>query len=188
MDKFQLVNEGPWKPAAVHPEPVCWVPPSPGQYKVNSDGAVFASLRKVGLGVMIRDSNGKVIAALSSPMVGPLGTLETEAKAMEVGLRFALDIGIRDVVVECDALAVFNAVQGFVAPSSSILFIVDSILQQARWFRSCYFSHTKRQGNVPAHMLAQYSMSLVSYVAWVESYPSHIERACAQDIDVATIS
>ena len=56
----------------------------------------------------------------------------TQAKAMEVGLRFALDVGIRNVVVECDALAVFNAVQGFAAPSSSILFIVDSILQQAR--------------------------------------------------------
>ena len=153
MDEFQLANEGPRKPAAMRPEPVCWVPPPPGQYKVNSDGAVFASLRKVGLGVMIRDYIGKVIAALSSPMVGPLGALETEAKAMEVGLRFALDVGIRDGVVECDALAVFNAVQGYAAPSSSILFIVDSILQQARWFRSCCFSHTKRQGNVPAHML-----------------------------------
>ena len=188
MDEFQLANKGPRKPAVVRLEPVCWVPPLPGQYKVNSDGAVFASLRKVGLGVMIRDSNGKVIAALSSPMVGPLGALETEAKAMEVGLRFALDVGIWDVVVECDALAVFNAVQGFAAPSSSILFIVDSILQQARWFRSCCFSHTKRQENVPAHMLAQYLMSLVSYVAWVKSCPSHIKRACAQDIDVAIIS
>ena len=138
--------------------------------------------------MMIRDSNGKVIAALSNPMVGPLGALETEAKAMEVGLCFALDIGIRDVVVECDVLAVFNAIQGFVAPSSSVLFIVDSILQQACWFRSCCFSHTKRQRNVPAHMLAQYSMSLVSYVAWVKSCPGHIERASAQDIDVATIS
>ena len=92
------------------PEPVCWAPPPPGQYKVNSDGAVFASQRKVGLGVMIRDSNGNVIVALSSPMVGPLGALETEAKAMEVGLHFAFDIGIRDVVVECDALAVFNEI------------------------------------------------------------------------------
>ena len=123
-----MANERPWKLAAVRPEPVCWVPPSLGQYKVNFDGAVFASLRKVGLGVMIHDSNGKVIAALSNPMVGPLNALETEAKAREVGLRFALDIGIRDVVVECDALAVFNAIQGFVAPSSSIPFIVDSIL------------------------------------------------------------
>ena len=144
MNEFQLANEGPRKPVAVRPEPVCWVPPPPGQYKVNSDGAVFASQRKVGLGVMICDSNGNVIVALSSPMVGPLGALETEAKAMEVGLHFAFDIGIRDVVVECDALAVFNAVQGFAAPCSSILFIVDSILQQARWFRSCCFSHTKR--------------------------------------------
>ena len=170
------------------PEPVRWAPPPLGQYKVNSDGAVFANQRKVGLGVMIRDNNGNVIAALSSPMVGPLGTLETEAKAMEVGMRFTLDLGIRDVVVECDALVVFNTVQGLATPSSSILFSVDSILQQACWFRSCCFSYTKREGNVPAHMLAQYSKSLVSYVAWVESCPSHIERACAQDIDVATIS
>ena len=144
MDEFQLANEGPWKPTAVSPEPVCWVPPPPSQYKINSDRAVFMAQRKVGLGVMICDSNGKVIAALSSPMVGPLGALETKAKSMEVGLRFALDIGIWDVVVKCDALAVFNAVQGFAAPSSSMLFIVDSILQQARWFRSCCFSHTKR--------------------------------------------
>ena len=147
------------------PEPVRWAPPPLGQYKVNSDGAVFANQRKVGLGMMIRDNNGNVIAALSSPMVGPLGTLETEAKAMEVGMRFALDLDIQDVVVECDALAVFNAVQGLATPSSSILFIVDSILQQSRWFRSCCFSHTKRQGNVSAHMLAQYSKSLVSYIA-----------------------
>ncbi|KAK9990350.1 hypothetical protein SO802_025335 [Lithocarpus litseifolius] len=187
MDEFQMANEGPWKPAIASPDPIRWVPPPPGQYKVNSDGAVFANQRKVGLGMVIRDSNGNVIAALSSPMVGPLGALEKEAKALEAGMRFALDIGIRDAVLECDALEVFNAVQGFAAPSSSILFIMDGILQQARWFKSCCFFHTKRQGNVPAHMLAQYAKSLVSYVAWVESCPSHVERACAQDIDVATI-
>ena len=43
MGEFQLANEGPWKPVAVSPEPVCWAPPPPSQYKVNSDGAVFAS-------------------------------------------------------------------------------------------------------------------------------------------------
>ncbi|KAK7833475.1 hypothetical protein CFP56_025618 [Quercus suber] len=72
------------------------------------------------------------------------------------------------------------------APSSLILFIVDGILQQASCFRSCCFTHTKRQGNVPAHMLAQYSKPLASYVAWVESCPSHIERACAQDMDLCS--
>lgn len=89
---------------------------------------MFANLRKVGLGVMICDSNGNVIAALSNPIVGPLGALEKKAKALEAGMRFALDIGIRDVVFECDALEFFNVVQGFAAPSSSIFFIVDAIL------------------------------------------------------------
>lgn len=123
-----MANEGVWKPAAARPGPIRWVPPPPGQYKVNSDEAVFANLRKVGLGMMICDSNGNVIAALSNPIVGPLGALETKAKALEAGMRFALDIGIRDVVFECDALEFFNVVQGFAAPSSSILFIVDGIL------------------------------------------------------------
>lgn len=43
---------------------------------------------------MIRDSAGSVIAALNSPMVGFLGALEAEAKAMEIGMRFAQDVGI----------------------------------------------------------------------------------------------
>ncbi|KAK7819513.1 hypothetical protein CFP56_040197 [Quercus suber] len=151
-------------------------PPMPRQYK-----------RKVGLGVIIRDSNGMVIATLSSPMVGPLSALETETKALETGLHFALDIGIRDAVFENDALEVINAVLGLATPSSSTQFIVDGIHQQACMFRSCCFTHNKRQGNVLAHMLAQYSKSLASYVAWVESCPSHIEQACAQDFDVASI-
>ncbi|XP_075636730.1 uncharacterized protein LOC142608966 [Castanea sativa] len=134
MGEFQIANEGVGKPATARTGPIRWAPLPPGQYKVNFDGAMFANLRKVGLGMMIRDSNGNVIAALSCPMVGPLGALEMEAKAMEVGMRFALDIGIQDVVFECDALEVVNAVQGFAAPSSSILFIVEDILQQARWF------------------------------------------------------
>ena len=101
-------------------------------------------------------------------------------------MRFALDIGIHDVVFESDALGVINVVQGIATPSSSTHFIVDGVLQQACMFRSCCFTHTKRQGNVPAHMLAQYSKSLVSYVAWIESCPSHIEQACAQNINVAS--
>ena len=50
-------------------------------------------------------------------------------------------------------------------------------------------SHTLKDREMSlAHMLAQYSKSLVSYVAWVETCPSHTKQACAQDIAVATIS
>ena len=66
---------------------------------------------------------------VSSPMVGPFGALETEAKALEIGMRFALDIGIRDAVFESDALEVINVVLGIATLSSSTQFIVDGIHQ-----------------------------------------------------------
>ena len=66
---------------------------------------------------------------VSSPMVGPFGALETEAKALEIGMCFALDIGIRDAVFESDALEVINAVLGIATLSSSTQFIVDGIHQ-----------------------------------------------------------
>ena len=51
---------------------------------------------------MIRDSGGVVVAALSKKMALPLGALETEAKALEEGIQFACDVGVRDVILGSD--------------------------------------------------------------------------------------
>ena len=53
---------------------------------MNVDGAVFSKRKQVGIGVIIRDSGGMVIAALSWKLAFALGALETKAKAMEVGV------------------------------------------------------------------------------------------------------
>ena len=57
------------------------------------DGAVFSKRKQVGIGVIIRDSASMVIAALSRKLALPLGALKIEAKAMEVGVQFALTLG-----------------------------------------------------------------------------------------------
>ena len=77
-----------------------WVPPSLPWYKVNTDAAVFLNLQTVGIGVIIRDHEGSVIATLSQHLHLLLGLLEAEAKAMDVAASFAWDIGIRDVIFE----------------------------------------------------------------------------------------
>ena len=49
-------------------EPVlqqCWLPPSEQLYNVNVDGAVFKGRKESGVGAIIRDANGLVVAALS---------------------------------------------------------------------------------------------------------------------------
>ena len=61
-----------------------WCPPQPGSYKVNIDDVVFSKQKQAGIEVVIRDSTGEVVAALS--LVHLLGELEIEAKALEAGV------------------------------------------------------------------------------------------------------
>ncbi|KAK7822083.1 hypothetical protein CFP56_037026 [Quercus suber] len=44
---------------------VKWTPPAAGSYKINFDGSIFESSGRAGLGVVVRDADGMVIAALS---------------------------------------------------------------------------------------------------------------------------
>ena len=46
------------------------------------------------MGAVIRDTEGRVTAALSKHLLLPLGTLEAEVKALEGGVLFAYDAGI----------------------------------------------------------------------------------------------
>ena len=60
----------------------------------------------MGIGVIIRDKEGKVKAALSKKINVPLGPVEAKAKAFEMGIQFAKDVGIRDVLIKGDSLIV----------------------------------------------------------------------------------
>nr|POE52452.1 hypothetical protein CFP56_74007 [Quercus suber] len=104
----------------VVPRVVGWSPPPTARYKVNIDGSVFSAQKCAGVGVMIKDSNGQVIAALSRNFNEPLGALEVEAKAFEVSLEFACDVGVQDFILKGDSLVVYNALCGSSTPPTVI--------------------------------------------------------------------
>lgn len=129
----------------------------------------------------MKDDAGEVVAALSKNWKCPLGAIEAEAKALEAGVIFARDVGVRDVEFECNSLEIYNAVQELVSSSSSAANVLAGIMFQALLFRQWTFSHIKRQGNVPAHVLAQHAKNVEVYVAWVEECPNILEQVCAHD-------
>ena len=163
-------------------------PPNPERYKVNVDGATFESWKKAGIGVVIRDEKGEVVTTLSKLVNAPLGAVEIEAKAMETGVVFARDVGIREVEFEGDLLIVCMALQGGEGAPSSIQNVLEGAMELVSGFWSFAFSHVKRQGNVPAHMLAQHAKETEDYVVWLEECPSFLEHACAHDISVVSHS
>lgn len=130
---------------------------------------------------MVRDEEGNVIAALTRKLDLPLGALEIEAKALEAGIQFA-EVGLRKVVFESDSQLVISAVHGVEEAASSVKNIIHGVLQKVQGFETFDFLHTKRQGNVPAHLLAQYAQNVENMFVWLEDCPSQVVRACANDV------
>ena len=60
------------------------------------------------------------MGAMSKKISRPMGAIETEAKAMEAGILFAWDLGLKNIVIEGDSLAVVQAIKGSVTPAISI--------------------------------------------------------------------
>ena len=63
-----------------------WITPTYDCYKINVDGAVFASQKMAGVRVLIQDAKGRLIGACSKKIMASLGAIEAESKAFEVEL------------------------------------------------------------------------------------------------------
>ena len=81
---------------------------------------------------------------------------------MEVGVSFACDVGLREVIFECDSKIVSNAFLGLCIP----LMIISNILAEESLkihdFQLTQVSHVRRQGNRQAHILAKHPKDMVN--------------------------
>ena len=104
-----------------------WIPPPSNVFKVNVDAAVFTSQRAVGVGVIIKDDKGRIEAAISKKINASLGAVEAEAMAHEVGLVFARDIGIHNIIMEGDLLVIHIALCETSDLPSSVAAIIQGV-------------------------------------------------------------
>ena len=80
------------------------------------------------VGVVIRNCEGLLMGALSMKLNQQLGSLEAEAKAYELGILFARDMGFHEIAHEGDTVMVSNAISGISPPPpSSIASVVCGI-------------------------------------------------------------
>ena len=65
--------------SVVQRDRVCWSPPISPMVKVNFDGAVFKDLGEVGIGVVVHDSQGLVLASMSEEILLSQSVTDVEA-------------------------------------------------------------------------------------------------------------
>ena len=145
-----------WDFGHVFPASSSWTPPPPGVFKVNVDGASSDQEGSSSVGVVIRDSNGQIMAALCLPLQSHFSAELTEVFALEQGVLFAQELQLPRVIFESDALAVIQAVNDK-ATGSLFGHLIHGILQNCESFESYHFKHLNRRFNSVAHELAQHA-------------------------------
>ena len=87
---------------------VCWSPPCENRVKINFDGALFGESDSAGIGVMIRNSEGEVMAALFEKIVKPQAAELVEILAALRVVLFYIETGFYNSVFEGDSSTIIK--------------------------------------------------------------------------------
>ena len=180
LDEFLVVL--PPVPAAEPKPQAVWKPPDGRMVKINFDGAIFKTENRSGIGVVVRDHTGAVLASMAQSFSPALTPVEIEAVAASRALEFGLEIGLAEAVLEGDSELIMNALKS----GSGTIALVQPLVQDAFIYSDSYikllYSHCRRDGNKLAHSLARYSINISDYVVWMEEVPLSLFSVAQNDL------
>lgn len=149
-----------------------WTKPPQGVYKLNWDAAVDRKHKMIGVGIVTRDSNGKVLAArcsfhryISNPSVA-------EAFGAKLCVVFGLFLGLKNVVLEGDALEVVHAISREDDDASYLGNLIGETRHLLSDFDCWAVSHVRRVRNMVAHKLAKLAVFHLRNQVWLGSFPT----------------
>lgn len=161
--------------------PSRWTRPPPGRFKINTDTAIFAS-GGVGMGVIIRNSEGSIVAIASKRVSANWSPEVAEAMAGRFGLLVAKGQGLRNILLESDAQNFIYAVSKRTVIRNSLGLILEDVLGLASMFSSTLFSHVKRSGNTVAHHIARILPPSSAELVIVSNFPRAIIALAELDL------
>ncbi|CAH9096228.1 unnamed protein product, partial [Cuscuta epithymum] len=120
--------------------------------KCNFDAAIFPQTRQVGYGIILRDDQGKFIAARNGFLNCHQDPLLAESMACKEALSWLINRGDANVVIETDCLVLKNAVD---REDHALSYFERACKLLFNFLFNSHFAHVKRSANVIAHALAQ---------------------------------
>lgn len=161
---------------------VKWSPPAEGGYKANFDAAFFENSEMAGLGVVIRDSSGNVMGALSQKITKPHSVEHAEALAVRRAVILVKELMLFQVCFEGDCQRVIQAINAPGACRTLFGHIIDEIRCFSSSLVGCSFIHVKREGNKLAHALARRAVLSADTDVWVEELPNNLDDVFLSDL------
>ena len=137
--------------------------------------------------MVIRNSDGAVLAFLSQQIPLPTTVAQVEALVARRATEFALEIGIDQVIIEGDSEVIYK---DLIDPGPSLALhghLICDILQFASVFSLCTFNTVGRTGNYVAHYLARRAISTHDLNVWMEEMPPDILQFVQADLTALVI-
>lgn len=103
--------------------------------KINLDGAVFSGENKSGIGVVIRDCLGLVIASCSKIVQQAYSNSENEALVAATALSFTANIGINKAIFKGHLLVVIKELN----EHDALLFSIGPWIEDAKTYANSFF-------------------------------------------------
>jgi len=130
----------------------------------------------MGIGLLIRDSNGKVYAVVSQVVGFLVDSVVGESIAALKCVEFCKNRGLDMIMVGGGSLKVLNSINKPGLNWGKYGHIVADIHEVLRFFRTWTFCHPPREANSTAHMLAKEGIHFVADRVWFDCYPDSIRE------------
>ncbi|XP_019164289.1 PREDICTED: uncharacterized protein LOC109160428 [Ipomoea nil] len=152
--------------------PLTWI-------KLNTDAAFRGN--GVGCGWVLRDDDGRFLAAKNMCFAGSYSVNEGEALSVREALNWLMGIGMGNVEVEVDSQIVFNAVRS-VPFVSAFGLLVGDIKELAATVGGVEFSFVRQSANCAAHAIAREAFSEPGRGEWFDIPPPFLVSCLDYDL------
>lgn len=130
-----------------------WSPPILDSFQTNFDGAMFNESDNAGIGVVILNSAGKVMVALSEKRQEPPSVMTCELLAARRLVQFIIKMGFQLSSFEGDSETVINFLRRSGMEKPQVGHIIKDNVSFTSFLQSFSIFHLVRQGNAIAHVL-----------------------------------
>ncbi|XP_042950075.1 uncharacterized protein LOC122282191 [Carya illinoinensis] len=143
-------------------------------FKVNWDSAINSREGKIGIGVLVRDHQGRVIGALhaNNPLKG--SPFDAEAYGVLLTAIFCRELGLKSIYLEGDAKQVVDLLKNHKLNWSLGGCLIGDARQLLNEYSLWSVSHVLREANSAAHYLAKDALLCSEDLYDIEVCPSCI--------------
>ncbi|KAI9164976.1 hypothetical protein LWI28_005432 [Acer negundo] len=154
---------------------VQWKAPDIGCYKANCSAVGGKDGYKTGIGVVIRNCKGEIMASCAQYIDGSFDGVVAGIMAVYRGVMFSLGYGLRPCIFESDKTNEMNHIVNGGHMLASYGHILEEIEVLNRNNPGTRFRSTSRVANHVALWLAKYGLESADNVFWMEDIPSGIK-------------